>query len=226
MPGAVDVLHRCVQVTYETIVPATLYGGTTMTFDDDLTTLLDASAPRVAPPTLTEQVVLGHMAAALPAGRRPRTRRRTAIGLVVGAAVLGGGTAVATGVWDDAFVDPDLLYTFTAPSGAACEGRIVGPLGAEDPVGQALLEWAQSTDLVALADVERELAISRAGVTFQPDGSAVPRGPGTPGYDADREYADAVHAAVSRLIFGRLEAQEVERTYTFNSEILCDRADW
>lgn len=207
-----------------------------MTHDDDdaLSALLDRSAPRVPGPTLGEQTALARMAAAAPTGGRTTRRGRGAIIGAVGAVVALAGTYTAAAAtdnlpWDKEYVDPDLLFTYTLPSGARCEEHLIA---GTDEASKVVRDLAHSTDLVAQADVDAEIASLREGpsTTTLGDGSVVPSGPDTPYYfSPDREYSMAMDTAVGKLIQKRLDEKGIHfegDQWSSSAELQCPGADW
>ncbi|MGZ0710910.1 hypothetical protein ACWPKO_21545 (plasmid) [Coraliomargarita sp. W4R53] len=139
---------------------------------DPLDDLLNQSAP-----TQVENVELQSQFATMvreaqreAAPRRTRAAWRLAVGAGLSVLLVGGaGAAVAGGIfnWEPWAEDPDISYSFTLPSGIACETRVLidsapdqGGAGIPTPsVGaEQFRSWAQTTDLFALADVNARLA--------------------------------------------------------------------
>jgi hypothetical protein len=140
------------------------------------------------------------------------TRRsvpRLAVLGAVAAIVLGGaGTAAAATYtnWFSAFEKPDTVSRFTLPSGLSCEFRtIVQPGTGTAAEEEAVAAFLKDTDVLALADVDAELARMKARdvVTQGPDGDVVT--PATQLYSQDQLYYDAVWGAITNVIWDHLE---------------------
>jgi hypothetical protein len=94
--------------------------------------------------------------------RAIRPRRRATAGITAAAVMAlvvgGGGVAVASGLvaWPVGYEDPDGAYSFTLPSGRACEVRLVigGSEGGEDPSA----EMDRSTDAETQHALQEEVA--------------------------------------------------------------------
>lgn len=132
--------------------------------DEDL---FDDRLAQASPVTVTRRpdldVALRAMADDAEATARPaQPRRRSTAGITAAAALAlvigGGGVAVASGLvsWPVGFEEPDGAYSFTLPSGRACEVRLViGTPGAiEDPAA----EEDRSTDTKMQTALQDEVA--------------------------------------------------------------------
>lgn len=178
------------------------------------------------------------------AARRVRPRRRSFVGIAAAASTLliigGGGVAVAAGLisWPDGLEEPDSSYTFTLPSGRACEARLLvtalDPLAepspddaVHHPVQEEITRWmgdgelSEKLDLVAAeAEVTRIFAEQKAvGMTviIGEDGWLIDAAaaPGTP--DADDAQAFVVDRAVRSAIQEHLvSAGFPEHTWNFD----------
>lgn len=125
---------------------------------DSLDDLLDRSAPATRAPRDAD--IAAMISAARDQAPRGR-RRRIAIASGVIAAVLLGGTGVATAAdrfsWWPWAQDPVGAVSFTMPNGFDCEMRFSEYRNGTDPffladVNRALEEWYRATDVVALAE--------------------------------------------------------------------------
>lgn len=179
-------------------------------------------------------------------------RRRTAAGISIAAALAlvigGGGVAVASGLvsWPSGYEHPDGAYAFTAPSGRACEVRLV--IGAPEPVEDSSAEGDRSDDTEAQREVQEEVARwLRAGaldedldlpaaktevaaiyaeqadvemtVLIGADGWLTDAATVTGRPDADDAYAFAVDRAVVAAMTEHLREQGFsENTWTFGSD--------
>jgi len=134
--------------------------------------------------------------------------RLAALGTVVAIVLGGAGTAAAATYtnWFSAFERPDTVSRFTLPSGLSCEFRTIVRPGTGTPQEQeAVAQFLEGADVLALADVDAELArIEERDVVSQgPDGDVAT--PTTQLYSQDRLYYDAVTGAISNVIWDHLE---------------------
>lgn len=208
--------------------------------DDALDRRLDASRPEVAAPSLAELDAMARMAvAAEPTGVMARLRRLprpvAAFAVLAGVGLAGTGAAAVAATyenWSPWAQDPDIAFTYTLPSGAECEQRLGGVQTNDPDLKEAVREFFASTDVLAEADIEGEIARSRADEsTVQlDDGTIVPGGYGTEYYNADTEYYTAVSLAVGDLLGSALEAQGFapadSADLSYLGEAQCPGADW
>ena len=185
-----------------------------MTDLDPIDDLLERSAPRTTAPSPELRDELTRMAVASAEERRPGSRRlRVAAGAGIAAIALfaGAGTAAATGVveWGPWAQDPDVRYSYTLPSGDACELRVTFD---DRGTGQVARDIATEVDLAAELDVDAMIIDLRAMPSTGGDefGNSWDTGYGTDFYPApDEEYDIAVGFAVSGLIGEELDARGV-----------------
>jgi hypothetical protein len=109
---------------------------------------------------------------------------------------LGGGTAAAVnqGWWGAHWTDdPDYSFEYDLPSGRTCLAHIGSMEGLSDEEHDAWGEWAGSTDLFALADVDRQLLQLRTdGYSVEsPDGTLTKVRWGDPDYYNDTHTVDS-----------------------------------
>lgn len=175
--------------------------------DTDLDDRLLASAPPLKEVPDLQPVIADLVAATRSTRSRGRGRRRGAIiGTTTAGIVLAGTAAAAAlgiGGWTTPWgKEPDGVIAFTLPSGVACEMR-VGNISSSSPeFTHDLQAWLDDHTLDQVADVDATLKAMRAeGNTFhREDGTEVKVGYGTPYYDADNEYYDAVVRAIDNAI--------------------------
>lgn len=190
--------------------------------DPHLDELLGASSPptvladRATTSDLAEIVALARAEAA-PDARRPIARRSIGIAtaLVIGIAGAGiGAAAVTRSGWAPWLEDPDVMFTYTLPSGATCEQRIGGIEGADPVEVDAVREFFRTHDVMSMVDMDAEIALLRSGtnVHVNEDGFAEPVSPGSADYlSPDSEYEVALSQAVALLVFSELEANGTAR---------------
>jgi hypothetical protein len=207
---------------------------------------LDAALAAASPPTPQGNALTAAAAAELVEAARVRSssprragrRRVVAVTAAVGLGLAGVGAAAAAVThadWSRWAQDPDVLLTYTLPSGAVCEERIGGTIGADRDAVEAAREFFREHDVLALADVEGEIARMRADddvTEILPDGSVVDASYGTPYYrSADEEYAFAVSRAVGAVFVAELERQGMPTEgpgslASHGGEIWCPDARW
>jgi len=202
---------------------------------DMLDDLLASSAPRTSTltPELEHELVAMSVDAeyeARPAGRLRRMPRAAVVGIAA-VLVLGGAGAAAAATlsdWAPWATTPDASFTFTLPSGAVCEQRY-GNVKGTDEVTQAIREYMKQVDVLQLADIDAELQRARAdeNVQVNADGSQEPGGYGTPYYNADSEYLQAVMQATSKVITTELDRQGIDyEGSSWEGEAHCPGAQW
>lgn len=177
---------------------------------------LDARLREAAPPLENSPDLQPAIADLVAATRSTRPRRRVGrrgalIGTTTAGIVLAGTAAAAAlgiGGWTTPWgKDPVGAIEFTLPSGVECEFRI-GNFSASSPgATDELRAWLDDHTLDEVADIDAALAVIRADdQTFtRADGTEVDVGYGTPYYDADVEYFDAVSLAISSAIGERVK---------------------
>lgn len=198
--------------------------------DPDLDDRLRRSAPRLEDvpdlqPALTELVT------ATRATPRRRVGRRGVLISTTTAGIVFAGTAAAAalgfGPWSSpAGKNPDGSLAFTMPNGVACEYRI-GDLDSDGDTDK-LRAWLDERTLAEITDVAAMIETIRAEDNhyFREDGTAVEIGYGTPYYDANNEYVDAVRRAVQAAIGDQARAMGVvgasdQAFLSSGSEIRC-----
>jgi hypothetical protein len=124
-----------------------------------------------------------------------------------------------TGPWLSWAEDPDARVTYSLPGGGSCEIRMANFEFSPDPNAPADVEFdprsadlarefASSTDIAALMDVESVIAANRTDENWmwadEPGGPLTRFGYGTEHYDPVVEYHSAVGEAVSDVIVAHL----------------------
>lgn len=173
--------------------------------------LSEAAPPLDHVPDL--QPAIADLVAATRLSRPPRrARRRGVLISTTTAGIVLAGTAAAAalgiGSWTTPWgKDPVGSIAFTLPSGVECEFRI-GNLGATSS-GDAdeLRSWLDDHTLDQITDIDAEIEAMRAddNTYFRDDGTEVAVGYGTPYYDANIEYFEAVRRAISTAVLDRAE---------------------
>ncbi|PRB18970.1 hypothetical protein [Microbacterium sp. MYb62] len=222
--------------------------------DDDL---FDDGLARSNPATVTRRpdldVALRAMVRDAEDTARPvRPRRRATVGVAAATALAlvigGGGVAVASGLvsWPGGFEDPDGAYSFSLPSGRACEVRLIigDPATIDDPTAEVdrstdtetqralqdeVAQWLRGGALdralnlpAAEAEVRAiydEQAVVGMTVIIGADGwlEDAASVPGRP--DADDIHAFAVDRAVGEAMTAHLKERGFpENSWTFSSE--------
>lgn len=176
-----------------------------------------------------------------------RRRHRLHWGIVAGitgALLVGGGAAVAGGLinWEPEYQNPDTAFTFSLPSGRACEVRVVvdeawGGPGDDQAAAQqsldALRTWMHDTDIQSHLDMDaaRASVAQRAkdsttttGV-IGPDGwlADVSQSPNT--QTADDRAAIAVDQAVRTLIAEHMDKDGPREMWAAHGGVKCEPAD-
>lgn len=208
--------------------------------DPRLDELLGESSPptlladRATTADLTEIVALARAEAA-PDARKPIARRSIGIAtaLVIGIAGAGVGAAALTrSGWAPWLEDPDVMFTYTLPSGATCEQRIGGIEGADPVEVAAVRDFFRTHDVMSMVDMDAEIALFRSGtnVHVNEDGFAEPVGPGSADYPSpDSEYGVVLSQAVGLLVFSELEANGTARDdpgVMLQGQTECPDAQW
>lgn len=221
----------------------------TTRFSDDppLDALLDASRP--ATPLADAMTGADAGTAVEAARRRARSARPTllrrggrpvlAVTAVLALGAVGAGAAAAvathfewTAPWAD---DPDVVFTYTLPSGAVCEERIGGVDGADPEVVAAARHFFGSNDVLALADVDAAIQTLRYGdnSVVLPSGEVVDAPYGSEHYPwtPDAEYRQAVSRAVGDVFSAELERRGIELGAdgawdSYEGEAQCPGAQW
>ncbi|ROP48228.1 hypothetical protein EDF44_3218 [Rathayibacter sp. PhB185] len=143
-------------------------------------------------------------------GRRPVTPRAVVIGTVVALTLGGAGAAAATTLsgWEPWVTNPDSVVHFTLPSGRECEFRSVAREGDPEDVKEAQ-DVLRTTDVLALADIDGELAriVARDVTVRGDDGDTVV--PATELYSGDELYRQAVVGAIINVVWDKLEDRGV-----------------
>lgn len=212
-----------------------MMNATTQDDDARLDGLLDRSAPRTPVPGPADEQVLLQMALAARDQARPvrwpKSARRTAglamaLGLGLGGAGLGAAAVAGVDLpWSPWAQDPDVVLTYTLPSGATCEQRL-GNAESPDPARiEALREYVSTHDLLALADIDGTIAEMRS------EQHVVSNDGGRPveyAMSADYEYRQAVTYAVAVLVFDELARQgfDDDTDMSFMGEAHCPGAQW
>lgn len=173
--------------------------------------LREAAPPLEHVPDLQPAIVDLVAATRLTRPRRRVGRRGVLIGTTTAGIVLAGTAAAAAlgiGGWTTLWgKDPDGAIGFTLPSGVECEYRI-GNLSSTSPERtDELRAWLDDHTLDQVADIDATLKDMRAEdqTHIRDDGTEVEVGYGTPYYDANVEYFDAVNRAVNTAIADRAE---------------------
>lgn len=215
--------------------------------DPGLDALLDASRPA----TPLADAMTGEEAgsAVEAARRRSRSTRPTLLRrggrpalavtatVVLGAVGAGAAAAVATHLdWTAPWAaDPDVVFTYTLPSGAVCEERIGGVAGTDPQVLEAARDFFRENDVLALADVDAEIDELRHddNTVVLPDGEVVDAPYGSEHYPwtPDSEYRQAVSRAVGEVFTAELERRgielDVDGAYdSYEGESQCPGAQW
>lgn len=206
--------------------------------DPPLDALLDASAP---PAPLAGSLSPADVMALVEAARAQaqseplrRTGRRHALA-VTAAVVLGlsgvgaAAAAVTQADWRGWAQDPDVVFTYTLPSGAVCEQRIGGTIGASDETVDEARAFFREHDVLAMADVEGEIARMRADDDVREildDGTEVDASYGTERYKSpDEEYQIAVSRAVGEVFAAEL-AWQGGALDSYSGSAWCPDAEW
>ncbi|PZQ89017.1 MAG: hypothetical protein DI534_09580 [Leifsonia xyli] len=200
---------------------------------DPLDELLSRSAPATTARTPALREELTRMAVASASERRASvSRRRLVIGTGVATALLlaSAGTAAATGIidWRPWAQDPDVVYTYTLPSGEPCELRVVFD---DDATGAVARDIVAGADLDAEIDVDAAIADMRAATSIGTDefGNSWDMGYGTEYYPGiDEEYDIAVGHAVSGFLVVELRARgipDAAQNSTYASTCSIERAN-
>jgi hypothetical protein len=136
-------------------------------------------------------------------------RRRLHWGIaagIAGALLIGGGAAVAGGLidWEPKYQNPDTAFTFSLPSGRACEVRLVadgawGGPGDDQAAAQKSLDglrtWMRETDIRSQLDMEA----GRASVAQMAKDSTTTTGViGSDGWLADVSQSPSTQTADDR----------------------------
>ena len=183
----------------------------------------DPAAPTAEVPELADMIASARDEVG--AARTRRLRPVVAIGLATVVALGGAGTAAAVGEWSPWAQHPDIVFTFTMPSGEVCEQRMGNIQGADPEAVASLQDYVDRVDVFALADIDAAIAEIRAdtNVTVLPDGTEAPAGYGTPYYDADLEYHLAVHRAVNEVLTDELERRDFppDAVESWEGEMFC-----
>lgn len=171
--------------------------------------LREAAPPLEDVPDLQPAIADLVAATRLARPRRRASRRGVLISTTTAGIVLAGTTAAAAlgiGGWTTPWgKDPDGAIEFTLPSGVECEYRI-GNLTSTSHTDD-LRAWLDDHTLDEVADIDAAIKDMRAQdqTYVREDGTEVDVGYGTPYYDADNEYFDAVNRAVNAAIADRAE---------------------
>lgn len=179
----------------------------------DLDDRLNEAAPPLAHvPGLQPAVVDLVVATRLTQPRRRRPGRRGVLISTTTAGIVLAGTAAAAalgfGGWETPWgKDPDGVIAFTLPSGVECEFRIGNLSATSAGTADELRSWLDGHTLDQITDIDSTLRYMRAeGSTFtRDDGTEVAVGYGTPYYDANVEYFNAVQRAINNAISDRAE---------------------
>jgi hypothetical protein len=120
-----------------------------------------------------------------------------------------GGWETPWGKNPDGAKNPDGVIEFTLPSGEDCEYRIENVDTTSRERSDELRAWPDDHTLDQVADIDATLKDMRAqeNTSVRDDGTEVKVGYGTPFYDANNEYVDAVTRAVNTAI-----AEQAEET--------------
>ncbi|PPF11422.1 hypothetical protein C5C74_07870 [Rathayibacter sp. AY1E8] len=143
-------------------------------------------------------------------GRRQATPRALVIGTVVALTLGGTGAAAAATLsgWEPWVANPDSVVHFTLPSGRECELRSVAKEGDPEDIKE-MQDVLRTTDVLALADVDGELAriVARDVTVRGDDGDTVV--PATELYSEDELYRQAVEGAIINVVWDELEDRGV-----------------
>jgi len=209
--------------------------------DREFAELVRSAAPPA--PALTGAVLTElHAMTRATVGPRRRSRKRrwftglAAVGALVAAGV--GGAAIGSQpaedyswgkgtTWAAWAQHPAATLTYDLPGGGTCEQRL-GEVDAKDPASEAFAKkFMGSTDLVAGADVGSAIAKLRSEdyQVHSPDGRMVQGGYGTPYYNADYEYDQAVTAAVQAEILDAAQAAG-HAGVSYTGQTRCKGESW
>jgi hypothetical protein len=158
------------------------------------------------------------------------TPRSVAIGTVLLLTLGGAGAAAAATIsgWEPWVENPDAVVHFTLPGGASCEYRIVAKDTGSSADFIAARDYLRSTDVLALADIDGELARVSSRMVGPDDGSAVPA---TSVYSEDQLYYQGVTGAINNVIWDEMEARGIANSVTgsdlsFASQSDCAGVNW
>ncbi|PTL71238.1 hypothetical protein C1I63_18540 [Rathayibacter caricis DSM 15933] len=176
--------------------------------------LLDESAPPTPLSDAVPDAALREMVRGVEwdarRGRRSVTPRALVIGTVVALTLGGAGAAAAATLsgWEPWVENPDSVVHFTLPSGRACEFRSVAREGDPEDIKEAQ-KVLRTTDVLALADVDGELAriVARDVTVRGENGDTVV--PATEMYSEDELYRQAVVGAITNVVWDELEERGV-----------------
>lgn len=200
-----------------------------------LTILLDDSAPHTPMANRMHDSALRDLVqAARREAKRSRrhrvTPRSVAIGTVLFLTLGGAGAAAAATLsgWQPWAENPDAVVHFTLPGGASCEYRIVAQDTGNRSDFTTARDYLKSTDVLALADIDGELARVTAGEVSRDGDSVVPA---TSVYSEDQLYYQGVTGAINNVIWHELEARGISSPITgsdlsFASQSDCAGVNW
>jgi hypothetical protein len=207
---------------------------------EHLDDLLDGSAP---PTTVQNSSIMYDLheleAATREVAHRPTKRSRwsrpTIAGVIALLLVGGATTAVAAGWRPDGWVHPVVgNYSYTLPSGTVCE-IIVGNVQGSDPKSmQVMSDFYRDADYATLLSddaIAEQIQKGRAvDVIWALDenGEMVPGGYGTPYYDADQEYDNAVSQILSEAATAKIDdagLTGVDPNLSYEGRSDCGAAD-
>lgn len=202
-----------------------------------LVILLDDSAPRTPmanslPDSAFRELVQGARSEVKRSRRHKVTPRSVAIGTVFFLALGGAGAAAAATLtgWQPWVENPDATVRFTLPSGTACEYRIIARDAGNTAEFIAARDYLSSTDVLALADIDGQLAwVTRGEVLVQ--GDDITTVPAAELYSEDQLYYQAVTGAINNVIWDEMEARGIANPLTgsdlsFGSQSDCAGVNW
>lgn len=194
-----------------------------------LVEILDSSAPGTpmadaVPDSILSMMVLDARSELRRSRHRRVTPRSVAIGTVLFLTLGGAGAAAAATIsgWEPWVQNPDAIVHFTLPSGTACEYRIVANDTGDPADFTAARDYLKSTDVLALADIDGELARVTAREVGPDDGSAVPA---TTVYSEDQLYYQGVTGAITNVIWDEMEARGIVSPVTGSDLSFASQAD-
>jgi len=201
----------------------------------ELVALLDDAALKTpmadaVPDSILDEMVQGARWAVRASRHRRVTPRSVAIGTVLVLTLGGAGAAAAATIsgWEPWAENPDAVVHFTLPSGTACEYRMVAKDTSTPADFTAARDYLKSTDVLALADVEGQLARVTAAQVGSDEDSAVPA---TSVYSEDQLYFQGVTGAINNVIWDEMEARGIASPVTgsdlsFASQSDCAGVSW
>ncbi|PPF54653.1 hypothetical protein C5C13_13600 [Clavibacter michiganensis] len=184
--------------------------------DDLLGTSRHPATPHTAELQETLAILIDDIGQSVADERNRRRRRMTKVGVGLASVslVLGGVTAAAAaGGWNvlglTPWTAPDATEEFTLPSSAKCDVRLTDITGGDPEAVSAAARYLQEVDVLAVADIEGEIARQRAdpSIYVNPDGTEEPAGYSTKHYNADEEFHSAALRAFEGAVRDEMKRQ-------------------